>query len=210
MPAADPVLLCLPRTCLAWPGDGLPVAHSSRIVLRRLRSSDAAIIRRWNRDLLLTDLYGGRASDLALEANGYVLGIELAGSEDTPGRLLGLIGLTGETWGMGSAELRVLLGERADWAQGYGREAIATFIDHILAASNLDFLYLRVFRRNVRAMRCYEACGFRRSGRLRVCSDHRYSTPPPEDDLVLMTFTRAGTARSACPPAASPAAASDD
>jgi RimJ/RimL family protein N-acetyltransferase len=163
---------------------------SARLVLRALGPEDAPEIRRWDGDAELVSLYGGPPGELACQIGGYVLAIDKAGENGATGRLIGLIGLTGDTWAMRSAELRVLLGNRRSWGKGYGSEAVLRFLGHVFAATDLDFIYLRVMGRNARAIRCYESCGFRRAGRLEVRADRRYSDPPPVDNLLLMTLTR--------------------
>lgn len=175
------------------PGPATPAANPrlpssaggfGRIVLRPLQSVDVAELLRWDLDRDLVDLFGGPPSDPTRLETGYVLAVEAAG------RFIGIIGLTGDTWAMRSAELRILLGNRADWGKGLGREAIAAFLAHVFEATTLDFIYLRVFRRNQRAIRCYTSCGFQPAGRLRVRFDSRYADPPLADDLLLMTLVR--------------------
>lgn len=161
-----------------------PVVRSGRVILRQLRPEDLEEVFRWDDDRELVELYGGRPSELARQDSGLVLAIE------AEGRLIGLVGLTGETWAMRSAELRVLIGPPAYRGRGLGREAVTALLGRVLATTSLDFIYLRVFQHNDRAIRCYEYCGFRRSGRLRVSSDPRYMDPPMADDLILMTWSR--------------------
>ncbi len=161
-----------------------PAGGSGRITLRPLESADMAEVLRWDLDFHLVDLFGGLPSDLARLEAGYVLAVEAAR------RFIGVIGLTGDTWAMRSAELRILLGNRADWGRGFGREVITAFLAHVFEVTGLDLIYLRVFRRNQRAIRCYASCGFRPAGCLRVRSDPRYANPPLADDLLLMTLLR--------------------
>ena len=176
---------------LAAPASWVPTLRAGRITLRQLRSEDLAAILRWDSQADLVRLYGGRPSELAFQTSGCAIGIEQAG------RLIGLVGLSGETWAMRSAELRVLIADPTDRGQGFGREAVSAFLGHIRATTDLDFIYLRVLRGNEPAIRCYERCGFRRAGRLRVRQDHRYVSPPLADDLVLMVAEARGAGEAA-------------
>ncbi len=186
MPAADPSrAVCLDVRRFPTPG-----IRSERLTLRPLGPGDPAEVHRWSGDEELVRLFGGPPGDLVHQNGGYVLAMDRVGTGLNPDRLIGFIGLTGDTWAMRSAELRILIGSRSHWGKGYGREAITHFLAHVFAATDLDFIYLRVFRRNMRAVRCYESCGFRRAGRLEVRADLRYADPPPVDDLLLMTLAR--------------------
>ncbi len=161
-----------------------PEVLAGRVRLRPLRPGDLAEVFCWDNDPELVELFGGRPSELALQTSGFSLAIE------TGGRLAGLVGLTGETWAMRSAELRILIGPPEQRGRGLGREALSAFLTYIDEATSLDFVYLRVFRHNRRAIRCYEGCGFRSSGRLKVGLDARYKDPPMGADLLLMTRSR--------------------
>ena len=189
MPAAGSVILPVgprsPSLSMVFP------VASGRVALRPLRPTDYPQVRRWDLDRELVSLYGGLPSDLARLEPGYVMAIEAGG------RLVGLIGLTGDTWPMRSAELRILLGEKLHRGRGLGREAISLFLAHVFETTALDFIYLRVFRHNERAIRCYSSCGFRLAGRLEVRSDPRYADPPPADDLLLMTYRPPASERAA-------------
>lgn len=67
----------------------------------------------------------------------------------------------------GSAELRIGIGERWAWNQGFGREAIRHGVDYAFKGLKLRVVYLRVLIANRRAVRCYLGSGFRKSGILR-------------------------------------------
>ena len=65
------------------------------------------------------------------------------------------------SWRRSEAELRIRIGEKEYWNKGYGTDAVRALLD--LARNNLGLrhIYLRVYRFNHRAIRCYEKCGFR-------------------------------------------------
>lgn len=163
-------------------------ASAPNVSLRPLGHDDLAEIARWDEDLELVALYGGLPSEFAATGSGVRLAIT-AGD-----RLVGVIGLTGETWVMGSAELRILIGPPDQRGRRIGFKAITSLLSFVRAMTDLDFIYLRVLESNQRAVRCYEKCGFRRAGRLRVRSSPRYPRPPFEDDLLLMIWSGADAA----------------
>ena len=82
-------------------------------------------------------------------------------------RLIGDIELDHIAWRSGDAELRIRIGEKTYWDQGYGTDAVRALVRHAFQSMNLSRIYLRVDAENKRALRCYEKCGFRKEGRLR-------------------------------------------
>lgn len=82
--------------------------------------------------------------------------------EDLNGQVVGRLSLR-EIDGHRSARLGITIG--ADWVgQGYGTDAIRTFLYHFFGELLFATLYLDVAAPNRRAIRCYEKCGFRRVG----------------------------------------------
>jgi len=80
--------------------------------------------------------------------------------------LIGHIELDHIAWRSGDAELRIRIGEKRFWDQGFGTDAVRTLVDHAFNVLKLSRVYLRVFTFNKRAIRCYEKVGFRKEGRL--------------------------------------------
>lgn len=80
--------------------------------------------------------------------------------------LIGHIELDHIAWRSGEAELRIRIGEKRYWDQGYGTDAVSSLVRHAFGAMGLSRVYLRVFTFNKRAIRCYEKVGFRKEGRL--------------------------------------------
>ena len=66
--------------------------------------------------------------------------------------------------------------------RGLGRAAIALALDHAFGPLALHRVELRVLAANARAIRCYEAAGFRHEGRLR---DAARIGAGYQDDLVM-------------------------
>lgn len=67
----------------------------------------------------------------------------------------------------GNLELGIMIGDRAYWNKGYGREVVKLLLDygfHYLGARRIA---LTTHAKNDRAIRCYLACGFVEEGRPR-------------------------------------------
>lgn len=82
------------------------------------------------------------------------------------GRPIGDIEFDHITWRSGDAEIRIRIGEPQFWNQGYGTDAVRALIRYGFEQLNLQRVYLRVSRRNARAIRCYEKAHFRKEGKL--------------------------------------------
>jgi diamine N-acetyltransferase len=91
----------------------------------------------------------------------------LLGIETTDGVHIGNIGLHPINWRNRSAELGIVIGEKAYWNQGYGTDAIRTLLCLAFHEMNLHRVFLRVDEDNARGIRCYEKAGFRREGTMR-------------------------------------------
>jgi len=79
--------------------------------------------------------------------------------EDPSGRLVGRLSLR-QISGRKSARLGITLG--AEYVgQGYGTDAIHTFLVYYFQELGFETLYLDVASPNKRAIRCYEKCGFK-------------------------------------------------
>jgi diamine N-acetyltransferase len=99
---------------------------------------------------------------------------------------IGTIGLHDIEWKDRSAELGIVIGDKAFWGQGYGTDAIRTMLRLAFAEMNLHRVFLRVDVDNQRGIRCYEKCGFQQEGRLRDAGfrEGRYH------DQLLMSILR--------------------
>ena len=77
---------------------------------------------------------------------------------------IGSLGLHSINWKDRSAELGIVIGEKAYWDQGYGTDAIRTLLGLAFGEMNLHRIFLRVDADNGRGIRCYEKAGFRQEG----------------------------------------------
>jgi RimJ/RimL family protein N-acetyltransferase len=77
--------------------------------------------------------------------------------DDTPAGTLWLE--RGET--LNEAALGILLGDQAVFGRGIGQRAIALAIEHLNSLNGLTRVTLNVRSNNIRAIACYERCGFK-------------------------------------------------
>lgn len=83
------------------------------------------------------------------------------------GKLIGVCQLTGINPVSRSAELQIRLGEAAARGKGLGLEAVRLLTAFGFRDLNLHRIALQVFATNTRAIKTYEAAGFRHEGTLR-------------------------------------------
>ncbi len=82
-----------------------------------------------------------------------------------------------------SAEVGIVIGEKAHWNQGYGRDTMRLMLKYGFCTLNLHRIFLKVYERNVRGIKAYEHAGFKHEGRMRHAAflDGRYY------DVLLMS-----------------------
>ena len=95
---------------------------------------------------------------------------------------IGSVGLMGISHREQRAELGIVIGDKSQWGQGYGREAIRLMLDYGFTELNLHRIFLRVDASHTAAIRCYASCGFKQEGCLRDAVYHHGSF---EDQLIM-------------------------
>ena len=95
---------------------------------------------------------------------------------------IGAIGLMGIDHREQRAELGIFIGDKSQWGQGYGREAIRLLLAFGFSELNLHRIFLRVDASHTPAIRCYVRSGFIEEGRLR---DGVYRHGHFEDVLIM-------------------------
>lgn len=159
--------------------------EGEKINLRKVGVDDFDKIIKWHQNKILTYLAGNRlpknkeeCKDRYLKNNllNYILAIE-----DKSGNFVGEIEINHIQWKEKIAELFMYIGEENLWGKGYGTEALSMFIDYIFKVMGFKTIYLRVYESNKRAIRCYEKCGFKKKGILKL-KNHKSQG----DDLILM------------------------
>jgi RimJ/RimL family protein N-acetyltransferase len=105
---------------------------------------------------------------------------------DVDGKFIGACGLFNVNPTARTCELGIAIGDKAYWSQGYGRDAVCLLVHYAFRYHNFRRVWLWVHAANERAIRAYQAAGFREEGRLRqhAWSNGRY------DDVVYMGVLR--------------------
>lgn len=98
---------------------------------------------------------------------------------------LGLTGRAGVWRPTRQAELGIMIGDRAVWGQGLGREAVRLLVDHAFAAHDLETVVLYTFPHNLRAQQAFRAVGFGHERLVR-----RFSLAQGAHDELEMRITR--------------------
>jgi RimJ/RimL family protein N-acetyltransferase len=159
-----------------------------------LTDEEIARVYRWTSDENVLRWSGGAPTDLTfhefrerlLGERGYAPANRRAFLIVTrDGDLIGRIGCFAIDWEKKEAELGIVIGENASWGQGYGRDAINTLLRHIFETTALERINLFTFPENLRAQRCFAACGFHTVGNAR-----RFSPDIGEFDGIEMEITR--------------------
>lgn len=158
--------------------------EGGKINLRKVKDSDFNKIIKWHENQLLTYFSGDRLPKDLNECKKRYLNNNLLNQilaiEDKEGNFLGEIEISHIQWKEKVAELFMYIGEESLWGKGYGTEALSVFIDYAFNLKGFKTIYLRVYEQNKRAIRCYEKCGFRKKGILKIKNRDK------NDNLILM------------------------
>ncbi len=162
----------------------------------RMTEAEMDRLYRWGRDEEVLRWSGGSPTDLSLdEFREHLRAERLYGPSNRraflifakePFELIGRLGIFGIDWDKRQGELGVVIGEKAYWGRGYGRDALKTVIHHLFTTSSLDRIYLYTFADNYRAQKSFRAAGFRV-----VDQGRRFNPDVGEFDGIQMDITRA-------------------
>lgn len=167
------------------------IQSDPRVRLRPLHPDDLEQIVRWTNDPEIRELLEGEYPEEPMEGR---LWYQRACSdrrgrqfiiETRDGTAIGDIALGEISWRAREGELRVRIGEKEYWNQGYGTEAVRALLEYAFDSLSLDRVYLRVFSHNRRAIRCYLKSGFRTEGRL-----VRQTAAGVPKEILLMSVER--------------------
>lgn len=147
----------------------LRVLEGEKIRLRPVEDEDIPKLMEWENDADIVR-WAGKKFETVEDAREWHLrptlqhrtfAIELLG-----GRLIGEIEVLNITWKIGTAEIRVIIGEKDLWDRGLGEDAVSTLVNACFSVTALQEIFLRVDQDNGRARRCYEKVGFKPEGRV--------------------------------------------
>lgn len=165
-----------------------------------LTDAEIASVYRWSKDTTVLRWSGGTPAELTLAEFGERLRGEQQHPLDQrltffiftrppdsmhPPSMIGRIGVFAIDWDKRTGELGIVIGEPAVWDKHYGREAVTLLLRHLFETTLLERINLYTFTDNLRAQKCFAACGFRSLGAAR-----RFSPDLGEFDGVEMEITR--------------------
>jgi RimJ/RimL family protein N-acetyltransferase len=67
----------------------------------------------------------------------------------------------------GETQFGIMIGDAVYRDKGYGRDVVATVVDHIFRNTSINRVYLKTLDWNQRAQTCFSRCGFTPCGQLR-------------------------------------------
>ena len=79
---------------------------------------------------------------------------------EADGQYIGHCTLTGLRHRWGNVELSIVIGDRAYWGRGYGRDAVRTLLGYGFRYLGARRIEVTTHAKNERAYRCFLACGF--------------------------------------------------
>ncbi|MBI5035395.1 MAG: GNAT family N-acetyltransferase [Chloroflexi bacterium] len=178
----------------------MPIFWNNHIGLRPfeepLTDTEIEKIYHWSRDDEVLRWSGGAPTELTLDE----FQTRLRGDQKNQlthrraflivlrsGQIIGRVGVFAIDWEKREGELGIAIGETTQWDKGYGREAIQLILGKIFQSTLLERIYLYTFPDNVRAQRCFAACGFHVLG-----TAQRFSPDLGEYDGVEMEITKRG------------------
>lgn len=165
--------------------------HGETVALRPIVPDDYPQLIKWSRDEELHRLMDGDYPATWDECVMWHKRInsdrhrQLFGIQRIGGGLIGDIELDHIAWRSGDAELRVRIGDKTLWGQGFGTEAVTLMLSYAFESLKLNRVYLRVFSFNERAIASYRKAGFKREGSLT-----RRTSDGERREIVLMRILR--------------------
>ncbi len=165
----------------------------TKVVLRPMQQEDIIRQHEFNQDL---ELYGldstfPRVSSIERTQSFYDSRTRTdenlaAFAIEADGQYIGYCGLMDLQNRYGNLELGILIGDRAYWGRGYGRETVHLLLNYAFHYLGARRIALTTHAKNERAIRCYLACGFVEEGRPRkvLWIEGKYT------DLVEMSILR--------------------
>lgn len=161
-----------------------------QVVVRPFILSDLESMVRWNNDFEV-EQYVDRCLPKTLPEcqdwfEEHIPGrnYRLYAIEDEEGKVIGDLELDHICWRKKEAELRIRIGEKDYWDQGYGSAALREVLNKAFDQLGLERVYLRVYAFNLRAIHCYKKVGFRKKAVLKRSSDRNWK------EIYLMSINK--------------------
>lgn len=167
--------------------------RGSRLIIRSMSRTDLPRLVQWKNDREIADLVRGAAifTSLSAETRRYEKNLEtgeafrlvICNQRSEP---IGFMVVSGIDKPNHKANLGMLIGEKAYWGQGFGKEALKLVLNYFFYQLGFNRIGLEVFDYNVRAIHLYKAVGFREEGvqRQGLWKGDHYC------DIILMGITK--------------------
>jgi RimJ/RimL family protein N-acetyltransferase len=177
------------------PPHQVPIIRAERVYLRPSERSDLPLFVRWLNDAETARHLALRSpiSD-AMEEKWFEQAVQQQGRNlyhfviclTADGRPIGATDLREINLEEGHAAFGIVIGEKNDWNQGYGTEALLAICDFGFGHLRLERIELDVYVDNARAQRSYQKAGFQVEGTLRNAhfADGRFT------DVLRMSLLR--------------------
>ena len=147
------------------------VLNGRRVYLRPLQEDDLAHLRRWSEDAELRGLTGETAPMSQADCERFLEKVYADADREWfivvvkhDNRVIGEAGLLRMDRNWRATDVSVIIGERAEWAKGYGTETILLLLDHAFRHLNFHRVSIGVVGFNERALHFWEKTGFKREG----------------------------------------------
>jgi len=107
--------------------------------------------------------------------------------ETLAGEYLGGISLMTIDWINRSAQVGIVIGSKPHWGKGFGTDAMRAVLRFAFDKMNLHRVWLNVYDFNVRGIKSYEKCGFKREG---VQREYRFLDGRYHDSVLMGILER--------------------
>jgi RimJ/RimL family protein N-acetyltransferase len=172
-----------------------PIIRGERVYLRPAEREDLPRFVRWFADADVSRHLTVRAPfSQAMEEQWFTAMVDRQGRTDyhfvicrlTDGEPIGTVGLHELDFVNGNAEFGISIGEKSEWNQGYGTDALRAICDFGFGSLRLQRIELEVYAENARALRSYQKAGFVLEGTLR----QRHFSEGRHSDVMVMSLLR--------------------
>jgi RimJ/RimL family protein N-acetyltransferase len=153
----------------------------NKVILRPRRLEDAIEEYRWRTDeelcrldatvpleVTFTEFRNRYAAEIEYPGLTYTLAIDTFANKH-----IGNCSLFNLDFANNNAEVGLMIGEKIYWDQGYGSDALQTFLGHIFKHIDIGTILLRTLDWNKRAQRCFLKAGFKPCGKM-VKEDYNF------------------------------------
>ena len=142
-----------------------------RIYIKPLEKDEMVYIRKWTNDPEIRRLTGEVKPMTPARGDDYFENVRSDTNREwfiivlkENDKVIGETGLLRMFSPWRTTDLTIIIGEKEEWGKGYGTEAINLMLDYAFGYLNFHRVSIGVVGFNERALRFYEAVGFKREG----------------------------------------------